>query len=99
MFSAMLAEKQVARDIESSILTGCLLRCGRIDRLIGEQSRFVSQEYRAFGWRCNRMPGHIGSSVVNRENEQRKADLLMDRAGPTRCPYEEKLAIVNRAQI
>lgn len=36
------------REIESNILTGCLLRCGRIDLMIGEQSRFVSQEYRAF---------------------------------------------------
>lgn len=32
-----------------SVLTGCLLRCGRIDLMIGEQSRFVSQEYRALG--------------------------------------------------
>ena len=35
------------RVIESNVLTGCLLRCGRIDLMIGEQSRFVSQEYRA----------------------------------------------------
>lgn len=45
--NAMLVKKRIAQNIESSVLTGCLLRCGRIDLMIGEQSRFVSQEYRA----------------------------------------------------
>ena len=44
----MLVIEQIAQDIESSVLTGCLLCCGRIDFMIGEQSHFVSQEYRAF---------------------------------------------------
>ena len=43
----MMSEERVKQDIEISVLTGCLLRCGRIDLMIGEQSRFVSQEYRA----------------------------------------------------
>lgn len=47
--STLLIRARAARSIESSVLTGCLLRCGRIDLMIGEQSRFVSQEYRAFG--------------------------------------------------
>ena len=48
MRSTLPTPNRIARHIKNSVLTGCLLRCRRIDHMIGEQSRFVSQEYRAF---------------------------------------------------
>ncbi len=47
--NTMLIKDRLAQHIENSVLTGCLLRCGRIDLMIGEQSRFVSQESRVLG--------------------------------------------------
>lgn len=84
--SNMLNRDRNARGIENSVLTGCLLRCGRIDLMIGEQSRFVSQEYRAFG--RNAVKGQVTLlDLSSIKIEQRKDDLLVDWAGPVGCPH------------
>jgi len=86
MMSTMLTKKQAAQEIESGVLTGCLLRCGRIDLLIGEQSRFVSQEYRAFNCAVQ-SKARSHSDLLSIEREQRKADLLVNGTRPTGCPH------------
>jgi hypothetical protein len=87
---SMLTKEKAARDIGIGVLTSCLLRCGRIDLLIGEQSRFVSQEYRAFDCAVQSKARSHGGSVVNRKKRTKKSRPTREWDSPYRVPTLEE---------